>query len=64
VQKVKKKLIKSEPFFPSFSKSDTDSRLKNGLFSLVFGFFAIVVGLLSVLGIQKLAEIGVDSPKL
>jgi len=62
VQKVKKKLIKSDPFFPSFSNADTDSRLKDGLFSLVFGFIAIAVGLLSVLGIQKLAEIGVDSP--
>ncbi len=62
VQKVKKKLIKSEPFFPSFSHADSDSRLKDGLFSLLFGFFSIAIGLLSVLGIQKLAEIGVNSP--
>jgi putative membrane protein len=58
VQKVKKKLIKSEPFLPSLSNSNTDSRLKDGQFSLLFGFISIVVGLFSVLGIQKLADIG------
>ncbi len=56
LEKVKMKLIHSEPFFPSFNNADSDTRLKDGTTSLVWGFISMLIGLLLVVGIEKLAD--------
>lgn len=56
LEKVKKKLIHSDPFFPSFDSASSDIRLSNAKESLYWGFGAIVIGLFLVIGIEKLAD--------
>jgi putative membrane protein len=56
LEKVKMKLIHSEPFLPSLNNADSDSRLKDGTTSLVWGFVSMLIGLVLVVGIEKLAD--------
>lgn len=56
LEKVKKKLIHSDPFFPSFDSALTDTRLSNAKESLYWGFGAMLIGLFLVIGIEKLAD--------
>lgn len=54
---VKKKLIRSEPFIPSYSQAAYDERLKTGPSAILGGYFGIIAGLLLVIGIGRIADI-------
>lgn len=56
LEKVKMKLIHSEPFLPSLKNADSDLRLKDGTKSLIWGFVSMLIGLVLVVGIEKLAD--------
>lgn len=62
IEKVKRKLIQSDPFMPNFTQIDSDSRLHDGQSSILWGFVSMLVGLVSVIGIQKLADKTEHSP--
>ncbi len=54
---VKKKLIRSEPFLPSYSEAEKDERLSTGSSAIWAGYFGILGGLLLVIGIGRIADI-------
>lgn len=55
LQTVKRKLIKSNPFWPDLSHLKQDKRLTNGLSSFYWAIFSMIGGLLLVAFIEKAA---------
>lgn len=54
---VKKKLISSEPFLPSWQKADQDQRLTSGQNSIIYGGSTMFAGLLLVMLLGRIADI-------
>ena len=60
IEKVKRKLIHSDPFIPSLSTASNEPKLSSGEFSFYAGFGFMLVGLLLVFGIDRIAEKEID----
>jgi putative membrane protein len=56
VERIKPKLLVSEPFVPLWSKSDSDARLSGGRGSVSWGLLMMLAGFLVVVGIEMLAR--------
>lgn len=58
IRDVKRKLVRSEPYYPDLGNLSHDDRLSDGALSFWLAIAGVVVGLISVPAIEKLAEKG------